>query len=305
MQRNGRNKKHYPGLLLLMFFLLAGCQSTPPNSEVVPPETIQVLINGQPVKAEDTLNLLPLLRLSQEQLDTLQQLTFRLKSPVDLRPLLFLGYAQDVTISGSGPPVRIGTVVPVSKSGGWPEIQFFKRQEGYAPHLPLFLEAGREITLTLSFQQHIQKPTPRAIGLMSPAYLNRYANRGFSHFANGIFQGMIWVLILYHLLLFLSVREASYLWYCAYMVCISALTLGDVGYWQRGLFQNTPLLGWHLFQLIQYITGIMTLVFMRSFVDLKRLDPRLDRTVQWFILGNLAVLALVALWYFPTRDGRG
>ncbi|MEL6141994.1 MAG: ATP-binding protein, partial [Bacteroidota bacterium] len=124
-----------------------------------------------------------------------------------------------------------------------------------------------------------------------------------NHFWNGIFQGMIWVLILYHFLLYLSLKERSYLYYCLYMLCISALTLGDFGYWQTGFFADRPVLGWHLFLLAQFVTGVMTLVFMRSFVELDRLSPQWDRITHWFILGSSSIIGLLAIYYFPTGDG--
>ncbi|MBC6993355.1 7TM diverse intracellular signaling domain-containing protein [Neolewinella lacunae] len=296
------------GVVAVAFLLVSfatGCGREAPGEVGLAPELIEVKVNGRSAAAPNSLDLLPWLGLTPAELDTVRSIRFRLESAQDMVPLLFLGYAQDVTVSGLGPPVHLGTLVPERESGGRPAVQFFHRQEGYAAHLPVELKAGKAVEVQLTYRKLVQRPAGRAVRLMAPAYVQYHANWGFSDFFNGVFQGMIWILIFYHLLLYLTVREGSYLWYCAYMLCISALTLGDVGYWQRAIFQDYPAWGWHLFQAMQYITGIMTLVFMRSFVNLRRLDPRLDRIVRWFIVGNLAILGALALWYFPTRDGRG
>lgn len=289
----------------LLIALVTGCGQDAPGEVGLADELIEVKVNGNAATAPNALDLLPLLGLTPAELDTVHSISFRLESAQDISPLLFLGYAQDVTITGPGPPVHLGTLVSEREIGGRLAVQFFHRQEGYAGHLPLQLRGGEAMDIQLTYRKVVQRPSGRAIRLMTPAYVEYYTNWGFSHFFNGVFQGMIWILIFYHLLLYLTVREGSYLWYCTYMLCISALTLGDVGYWQRALFQNHPVLGWHLFQAMQYVTGIMTLVFMRSFVNLRQLDQRLDRIVRWFITGNLVIMGGLALWYFTTQDGRG
>ncbi|MEM9929703.1 MAG: ATP-binding protein, partial [Bacteroidota bacterium] len=261
------------------------------------------MVNGQATSIQDTTSLLPALGMSNNDLASATELRMTLESVVDLRPVLFLGYAQDATVEGNGPPTRVGTLVAAAEEEGQSYPRFFLRQEGYSTHVALSLKGGIPTEVVIRFEKHIDKPTPRALVLMSPQYLEDNTFRGFSHFFSGIFQGMIWVLILYHLLLYQSVRETSYLWYCIYMASISALTLGDLGYWQTGWFKNYPVLGWHLYQAMQYVTGILTLVFMRSFVQLKRLNPRWDFIVQRFIEGNLGVLALLGLVLFFTGNG--
>ncbi|WP_173021377.1 sensor histidine kinase [Lewinella sp. W8] len=304
MQLSTYRDQYLPLLLGLALLMLPACAG--PMAPTLPEqEAVQLSVNGQPLTMRDTLSLLPALGMTDEEYAEREEIRFTLESAVDLRPMLFLGYAQDATVSGSGPPARIGTLVAEANTEGQPEPRFFLRQEGYSAHTPLVIRGGIPTEVIVTFQELIDKPTPRALVLMSPGFLEMNTRRGFSHFFSGLFQGMIWVLILYHLLLYYSVRESSYLWYCLYMVSISALTLGDLGYWQTGWFKNHPVLGWHLYQLLQYVTGILTLVFMRSFVQLRRLNPRWDRIVQRFIAGNLVVLALLGLILFLTGDGLG
>lgn len=109
--------------------------------------------------------------------------------------------------------------------------------------------------------------------------------------ANGIYFGIIFALLLYNLLIYISVREKAYVYYCLYLT-----TLGF----------NYSLLGGFFKQLLApdvamsikpylYITVNASLMFVGlfslSFLDLKKVNPRLDR----LILFSVVTFGLVAV----------
>ncbi|KAA3636244.1 MAG: response regulator, partial [Bacteroidetes bacterium] len=216
--------------------------------------------------------------------------------------ILFLGYEHQVDILGLDTTVRFGTLVPYDQKSGNLEPGLFQREEGFSGQAFLTLKPLEKRTIFLRIQRKINKPLPLEIQLMTTDYWEKRTQAGFRHFGQGLFQGIIWALILYHLLLFLTIRDRTYLYYSTYMICISMVTLGDFGYWQSFLFRNNPYLGWCLFQVLQYATGIMTFVFMQSFVRFDKLYPQYNKWVTRFIQINLAILILVIISWLPFED---
>lgn len=216
--------------------------------------------------------------------------------------VLFFGYEHHVEVYGLGEPKLVGTMIPQKYQHGRYEPGFFLRDEGHSSQVILSLKAGETRQVFIKTKRLLNKPLAENIKLFEPAYWKNLTEPGFRHFREGVFQGIIWALILYHLLMVLMVRDITYFYYSMYMVCISALTLGDFGYWQGYIFPNQPYLAWCIFQFLQYWTGIMTLIFMRSFVRLDKILPKWDKRVRNFIWANVAILAIISMTYLPTQE---
>ncbi len=290
-----------------------------------------VSVNDQSVTFEDQLNLLPFLTfVSYDQLPetwpqriatsdaisdpavltareapyvfTAFSLSNRGEETIEL--VLFLGYEQRVELRGGSGPFLGGTMVPRSQVQGELTGDVFLRDEGFSTQMTIALAPGESQNLQLLAERIIDKPLALDLRLLEPEWFAPFSAPGLRHFWEGLFQGMIWILILYHLLLWVNIRQTTYLYYCLYMVSISGLTLGDFGYWQRDLFGEAPFLGFLLFQLLQYLTGIMTLVFMYSFVRLQHLNPKWYRITKTFITANFVVLGCIAFYYFTTWDAQ-
>lgn len=218
--------------------------------------------------------------------------------------LLYIGHEQQAEIYGPNQRYRIGTMVPAREERGAIRPGLYLREAGFSGQLLLKLAPQRTTDWYIRINRVINNPLPLELKLIHPTFWETRLQAGLRHFGQGVFQGMIWALILYHLMLFWMIRDSTYLYYCVYMICISALTSGDFGYWQGYLFANQPYLGWCLFLTLQYFTGIMTFVFMQRFVELERLLPHWDRRVTIFIQANLGLLLLFAVGYFLTQDYR-
>ena len=199
---------------------------------------------------------------------------------------------------------RLGTMVPRKDKLGALARGMFLRDQGFSAQIKLSIAPQEHQQLIVRIYRKLEKPFPVLIKLFESNFWEAQTAPGLRPFAQGIFQGMIWALILYHFLFFIGVRDITYLYYCLYMVCISLLTLGDFGYWQKHIWPNSPFLGWAFFEILQYITGIMTYVFMQSFVQLHRILPKWDKVITRFIWANVGVLLLIIIAYLFTRDDR-
>ncbi|PKA25823.1 serine/threonine protein phosphatase [Leptospira sp. mixed culture ATI2-C-A1] len=111
--------------------------------------------------------------------------------------------------------------------------------------------------------------------------------------ANGIYFGIIFALLLYNLLIYVSVRERAYVYYCLYLT-----TLG-INYSLLGGFFKQLLVPDLTMSIKPYlyvsVNASLTFVglFSLSFLNLKKVNPWLDQVIRFSVLafGFMSILA--------------
>ncbi|RTQ49557.1 response regulator [Hymenobacter gummosus] len=101
----------------------------------------------------------------------------------------------------------------------------------------------------------------------------------------GPYFGIMLALLAYNLLLYLSVRDKSYLYYSLYVAAFSAAQLDMTGYWRQ--LWPSPLTGFEL-DVRQNLVLACTIFFgtltARAFLETPRLLPRFDRLLRLTLL---------------------
>lgn len=110
----------------------------------------------------------------------------------------------------------------------------------------------------------------------------------------GLWGGLLFLLI-YNLFLYLSVRDATYLYYCAYIVSFVLCTLHLAGVGFRYLWPD-----WIWFQnggviMLALLSAMAANHFSRLLLELPARHPRLDRVLQVFLLFAALLLVLTPL----------
>ncbi|PHN07847.1 ATP-binding protein [Flavilitoribacter nigricans] len=318
-------------IFLVLLLTLVSCDG--PDQSAVAYQPAQVMVNDQLLTFQDSVNILPyaallppdgsplnyervvarrragafeapgsyptLIRSKQEY-----WLTFTLANPRETTTefILYFGPEQYLELYGLEEVARMGNMVPARERTGAFLPGFFIRDDGHSAQAKIQLAAGESRELFVKIRRVINKPMALRLKVFQPEFWSRRIDPGRRHLGQAFFQGIIWALLLYHLLLFLMIRDLTYLYYCLYILMISLLTLGDFGYLQSVLLKEQPYFAWGLFLLMQYATGIMTFKFMQSFVQLRQLLPVWNRRVNLFIRINLVILATVSVLYLLTRD---
>lgn len=121
----------------------------------------------------------------------------------------------------------------------------------------------------------------------------------------GIWGGLVF-LLLYNMFLYLSVRDTTYLYYCAYILTfvLCTLHLAGVGFhylWPDWIwFQNRGAI------LLGLLSALAANQFSRRLLDLRERHPRFDRVLQFFLVLTAILLVLVPfLPYVPTMHLTG
>lgn len=108
------------------------------------------------------------------------------------------------------------------------------------------------------------------------------------------FQGVFWILIIYNLVLFFSLRIPAYLYYAGYLFCVSTFVMFAVGDMTHPEFGNPRYiapLGYLFFGSI----NIFYYLFGQNFLNLQELLPKWNRFIHYYIRAKIAVLILVQL----------
>ena len=218
--------------------------------------------------------------------------------------ILYLGEEHDARIYGADEEKRVGVYVPANQKKGALPKGFLLREDGYSGQVLISLEAGQTSQIFVKTNRILNKAFPFTFKLYHPRTWKETTAIGNRNYGQGLVQGVLWTLILYHLLLFIILRDPIYAYYCLYIFGIAIITLGYFGYLHEFFFSNRPLVAKFLTQAAQFGTLIMAFVFGSHFVRLDKLLPKWNRRIQLFIKTMSSYLLFVAISYLIFRDYR-
>ena len=118
----------------------------------------------------------------------------------------------------------------------------------------------------------------------------------------GIILGALLVLTLYHLLIYFQRRDISFLLYSLYTFTMSMVVGSEIGIMQIYLFPDHAA-SYRISNHVSLFAGLVTVVyflFMRSFVHLDKLLPRLDTFLIWYLRILIPSGTLFIFLYFWT-----
>lgn len=113
---------------------------------------------------------------------------------------------------------------------------------------------------------------------------------------NGLYFGMFVALVIFNALIFLSVRDVSYLWYVAYLGFISLFLLAYSGFTYRYFWPRSPVWANYSTYFNLLIAMAMGLGFTRSILNMKVYYPQVASLLKWVGIG-LALIALLGLLF--------
>ncbi len=110
-----------------------------------------------------------------------------------------------------------------------------------------------------------------------------------------VYMGVMLALFLYNLLLYFSVRDRVYLYYCLYTLFISAAQLSLLGFSYYFIFFQNSILYENSLIVFSSLSGIFGVLFLRDFLLTKKHQPLIDKglfiIIILYALGSLARIA--------------
>ncbi len=113
-------------------------------------------------------------------------------------------------------------------------------------------------------------------------------------------QGILFILSLYHLLLFLQNRKKMFLYYSLFVSCLFYYFTyyGPDMFYLNGVPPKTPT----IFFGIQFLAYIFYVTYVREIIPLKKINPKWDRTFsnsRWALVCFILIIAILDFCKYP------
>lgn len=159
------------------------------------------------------------------------------------------------------------------------------------PQFRVPLRAGERTTLYLRVYTNNSCTIPLLLRTPEALAQDDYHTQGLL----GVLFGVMLALFLYNLLLYLSLRDRTYLFYVLYVGAISLFSLTMTGWGGQYLWPLAPDWNNDAPVALLYTSLVCCFLFTHCFLDTRSQAPRLDRLLQGLtgisVLGALAILA--------------
>lgn len=159
-------------------------------------------------------------------------------------------------------------------------------------HTLLYLRLQGDINLYKPQHLRLQLHTP---GQVVQANNSRLLGQGF-------FMGIIVVMALYNLVLFVSVRDRSYLYYVLALLGTGLYFMFYHGFALELLWPNAPYWNAHSFAFIVTCNGLFRLLFTKSYLNTRHTMPRWDKLLTLLSLLYALPVAMGLLSYLTPLD---
>jgi len=160
--------------------------------------------------------------------------------------------------------------------------------EGDFLHVPIHLAAHESVTVYMRLHELSLNPIK-----LEPILYERTYWHSVDQNPRGpiiiFFQGIFWIMILYNLVLFFSIRLRAYLYYALYLLSISIFVSFAVGYLARSPFGD-PVLLEPIGILAMGLINVFYFLFGRSFLQLAERLPSWDRLLHYYISVKIMLL---------------
>ncbi|MEM9326541.1 MAG: 7TM diverse intracellular signaling domain-containing protein [Bacteroidota bacterium] len=143
-------------------------------------------------------------------------------------------------------------------------------------YAPITLPYGVEKTIYFKIYQRIHHHDFSTFRLENPFYMFREHTDKMTF--NMIFQGFLWVMILYNILIFIHFRDNAGLYYSMYMLCVAVLYLFLEGYIREVLMREDPLNSAYFISVI-LLAPFFYYLFMREFLQTPITVPLWDKVL--------------------------
>ena len=96
----------------------------------------------------------------------------------------------------------------------------------------------------------------------------------------GCFLGLILVMFLYNLMLYIKIKDTSYVYYILYLITIGLTQLSVQGYTYKYLWPNYPIIAQNITIYLACFTAVFALFFVQSFLKTKTTNLRFHNAIN-------------------------
>ncbi|WP_109019780.1 7TM diverse intracellular signaling domain-containing protein [Leptospira kobayashii] len=116
----------------------------------------------------------------------------------------------------------------------------------------------------------------------------------------GFYYGLMVVMLLYNLFIYLSVRDISYFYYIGYIFGLLGIQLVLTGHGFQYLWSDFPWMQRNFYVVFSGICLVSSLLFARSFLNIKEHSPLLNKIIG--VLVFLNILVFFSVYFLPPES---
>ena len=166
-------------------------------------------------------------------------------------------------------------------------------------YAPIQLPYGVEKTIYFKISQEIHEHNFELFQLKSPfRMLEEYSDQSLY---NTLFQGFLWIMVLYNLLVWLHFRDRAGLGYSLYLMSIAIFYLMVEGSMRELIMPEQPLLSTYFINAL-YLAPIGYYMFLKEFLETPKSIPFWDKVLKNLAIGNLVMFFISTSIYTYTLD---
>lgn len=185
-----------------------------------------------------------------------------------------------------------GSLLPLSQRSYPRSLTAFK----------IILEKKRTQTFILRLTGNLSIYTPKNIDLKINTLEDFEQQDKMRYWLQAIFVGIIVVMALYNFVIYLSVRDISYLYYVISILGIGLYFFFYYGFGIELLWQDSPKWDTFAFAFIVPMTNLARIYFTKSYLHLEETSPLLNKGLNIFSFFCVFISALAAGCYFGNID---
>lgn len=169
----------------------------------------------------------------------------------------------------------------------------------HRPLLPLRLEGKEEVGGLLRLDTQDRQQLPQQFKPLLKSREVQQADDDRRLLFQGLFFGIILVMAFYNLLLYVGVRDVSYLWYVFSILGIGFYFFFYYGFSLQTIWRQQPLWNAYSFALIVPLTNFMRVMFTKTYLHTGEMLPWLNRFLNVLLLLCFVPmgLGLAAYWF--------
>lgn len=156
---------------------------------------------------------------------------------------------------------------------------------------PVSMLAGESQRFYIRVKSNSQIVIPFKIGTQEQISTRNNSEDIVSSF----YFGLMFVMFLYNLFIYFTVRDKSYLYYIIYIFCVALVQLNIKGLGFKFLWPTFPQFEQLSLFLFPSLTAFSSIAFIRTFLQTKLYTPRLDKGFIVFVLAYIVTLG-IAFW---------
>ena len=176
---------------------------------------------------------------------------------------------------------------------------------GFSAQVPLSLSQGaNEVVLRISSPFYKTEILDARLYDRESWYVETSSHRSSVFLVQGFLTGALVIISVYHFLIFLIRRDRPFLWYAVYTLSMATVMFLESGVMQAMLGdinQYALRMLWET-QILSFISSLLYFAFMRSFLDLDKLIPWLDKLILRYLVVYTPISLLFDAYYVYTLE---